>query len=184
MGRQLRTTSARSRFRTCLEFLAEALPRLVPGPDFKSGGACGDTGSGGSIPLRFRQGAVSVRWSLLQRRCRRLDRPRLPARYRSGDRELFVTAGVASLNTPLATENFGGASRLIELLGCTSGCDSDLRAQSGIAARGRVGNGYRDRFRRSPVRSRQLRVVIHASRSSRSVGSRSFSRSSRPSRLR
>ena len=33
----------------------EAFLRLVPGPDFKSGGGCGDTSPAGSIPVRFRQ---------------------------------------------------------------------------------------------------------------------------------
>jgi hypothetical protein len=32
----------------------EAFLRLVPGPDFKSGGGCGDTSPAGSIPVRFR----------------------------------------------------------------------------------------------------------------------------------
>jgi hypothetical protein len=32
----------------------EAFLRLVPGPDFKSGGGRGDTSPAGSIPVRFR----------------------------------------------------------------------------------------------------------------------------------
>jgi hypothetical protein len=38
----------------CTLIVMEAFLRLVPGPDFKSGGGCGDTSPAGSIPVRFR----------------------------------------------------------------------------------------------------------------------------------
>ncbi len=42
--------------------VVEAFPRLVPGPDFKSGGGRGDTASAGSIPVRFRRLEREVQW--------------------------------------------------------------------------------------------------------------------------
>ena len=41
---------------------SEAIVVLVPAPDFKSGGGCGDTSPAGSIPVRFRQSTHKIKY--------------------------------------------------------------------------------------------------------------------------
>ncbi len=53
--------------------------------------------------------------------------------------ELFSAAGLDTLNTPFEASHFDGASRLLELLGCTFGCDTNNRTLLGLAATGGTG---------------------------------------------
>ena len=58
----------------------EAIVVLVPAPDFKSGGGCGDTSPAGSIPVRFRHGYLQRRGA--QPRFQSVPRPAMPGMTR------------------------------------------------------------------------------------------------------